>query len=349
MPHSLTVAELARHAGARVIGDGGVAIERAASLAAAGVGDISFVEAEKHFEAASRSQASCLIVPPGAPISTACRLEAARPRLAFTLIAGLLHPPKQRSPAIHRTAAVAESAAIADGVFIGPHVTIGEGARIGQGTRLEAGCVVGDHVSIGCDCVLHPHVVLYDGVSIDDRVILHAGVCIGADGFGYVHDGARHQKFPHLGTVVIESDVELGAYTCVDRAAFGRTRIGRGSKLDNLVHVGHNCDIGENVVIAAQTGIMGSVTIEADAIISGQVGIGDHSLVQTGAVIGGKAGVPSRKIVRPGGWWGIPARPWDSYKRMHAHLRRLPAMGEDIRDLRRRLSRLEEDLKNDDH
>jgi UDP-3-O-[3-hydroxymyristoyl] glucosamine N-acyltransferase len=190
--------------------------------------------------------------------------------------------------------------------------------------------------------VLHPNVVLYDGVSLGDRVILHAGVCIGADGFGYVRDDMGYRKFPQIGTVIIEDDVELGAHTCVDRAALGRTRIGRGTKLDNMVHVGHNCDIGERVVIAAQTGISGSVIIEDDCVIGGQVGFGDHIRVQSGAVIGSKAGVLPGKIVRPGVWWGIPIQPLNEYKRQNAHLGRLPQMREEIKELRERLKELED-------
>jgi UDP-3-O-[3-hydroxymyristoyl] glucosamine N-acyltransferase len=150
-----------------------------------------------------------------------------------------------------------------------------------------------------------------------------------------------YHKFPQRGTVVIEDDVELGAHTCVDRAALGQTRIGSGTKIDNLVHVGHNCDIGARVVIAAQTGISGSVIIEDDVVIGGQVGFGDHVRVQTGAVIGSKAGILPGKIVRPGVWWGIPIQPLDEYKRMNAHFGRLAQMREAIRELRKRLEDLE--------
>jgi UDP-3-O-[3-hydroxymyristoyl] glucosamine N-acyltransferase len=342
MPKSLTVKELANHIGAGVIGDGGVLIEQVASLDAAGVGDISYVEDEKFFPAAAASRASCLIVPEGATVEADCRIETKQPKLAFALIAALLHPPKRRTPSIHPSAVVAETAEVDDSVYLGPHVTVGEYARVGADTRIEAGVVVGANVTIGRDCVLHPNVVIYDGVSIGDRVILHAGVCLGADGFGYVRDDMGYHKFPQIGTVVIEDDVELGAYTCVDRAALGLTRIGRGTKLDNLVHVGHNCDIGERVVIAAQTGISGSVVIEDDAVIGGQVGFGDHTRVQKGAIIGSKAGVLPGKIVRPGVWWGIPVQPLAEYKRMNAHLKRLPEMRDEIKELRKRLSELEE-------
>jgi UDP-3-O-[3-hydroxymyristoyl] glucosamine N-acyltransferase len=181
-------------------------------------------------------------------------------------------------------------------------------------------------------------------VTIGDRVILHAGVVIGADGFGYVRDDMGYHKFPQIGTVVIEDDVELGANTTVDRGALGRTRIGPGTKLDNMVHVGHNCDIGERVVIAAQTGISGSVTIEDDCVIGGQVGFGDHIRVQKGAVIGSKAGVLPGKIVRPGVWWGIPIQPLDEYKRLNAHLSRVPAMRDELKQLRDRVKELEQQL-----
>jgi UDP-3-O-[3-hydroxymyristoyl] glucosamine N-acyltransferase len=272
-------------------------------------------------------------------------IEVANPKLAFSQIAAILHPPIRREAAIDPTAVLAKTADVALTAFIGPNAVVGEYARIGSDTRVEAGAVVGANVTIGSHCVIHPNVVLYDGVSIGDRVILHAGVCIGADGFGYVRDAMGYHKFPQIGTVVIEDDVELGAHTCVDRAALGRTRIGKGTKLDNMVHVGHNCDIGERVVIAAQTGISGSVTIEDDAVIGGQVGFGDHTRVQSGAIIGSKAGILPGKIVRPGVWWGIPVQPLADYKRMNAHLGRLPEMRQELKQLRQRLKELEDKLK----
>ena len=349
----LTVAELANQVGGRLLGDGSVHIERVADISTAGAGEIAYVEDEKFFEAGKTSQASCLIVPPEFVATVndlivahefgPALIEVAKPKLAFALIAGLLHPPKHREPFVHASAAIAETADIGLTVFIGPHVAIGESTVVGSGTRLEAGVVIGDHVRVGNDCVLHPGVTLYDGVTIGDRVVLHAGVVIGADGFGYVRDSegmGGYHKFPQRGTVVIEDDVELGAHTCVDRAALGQTRIGRGTKLDNLVHVGHNCDIGERVVIAAQTGISGSVTIEDDCVIGGQVGFGDHIRVLSGAVIGSKAGVLPGKIVRPGVWWGIPIQPLDEYKKLNAHLARVPEMREEIKELKRQLDEL---------
>jgi UDP-3-O-[3-hydroxymyristoyl] glucosamine N-acyltransferase len=349
----LTVAELAAHVDGRLVGDGSVHIERVTDIGVAGAGEIAYVDNEKVFAVGKLSQASCLIVPKEFVASVndliighefgPTLIEVSKPKLAFALIAGLLHPQKHREPFVHASAVIAESADIDLTVYIGPHVVIGAGTRIGSGTRLEAGTVVGDHVRVGRDSVLHPGVTLYDDVSVGDRVILHAGVVIGADGFGYVRDEMSYHKFPQRGTVVIEDDVELGAHTCVDRAALGQTRIGRGTKIDNMVHVGHNCDIGARVVIAAQTGISGSVIIEDDVVIGGQVGFGDHIRVLSGAVIGSKAGVLPGKIVRPGVWWGIPIQPLDEYKRLNAHLGRLPQMREEIKELKKQLEELKKD------
>ncbi|HEY6046951.1 MAG TPA: UDP-3-O-(3-hydroxymyristoyl)glucosamine N-acyltransferase [Pyrinomonadaceae bacterium] len=336
-----TVSELAARVGGRVIGDGGIIIERVASLEAAGTGDITYVEDEKLFAAANKTRASCLIVPANSTVAVPCRIEVAKPKLAFALAAEVLHPAKQPEPSIHGSAVIAESADVALTAYVGPHVSVGEYTQIGGGTQIHSGASIGDHVVVGSDCVIHPNVVVYDQVTIGNRVILHSGVVLGADGFGYVRDEQSYHKFPQIGTVVIEDEVELGANTCVDRAALGRTRIGRGTKLDNMVHVGHNCDIGERVVIAGQTGISGSVTIEDDCVIGGQVGFGDHIRVQSGAIIGSKAGILPGKIVRPGVWWGIPIQPLDEYKRLNAHISRLPRTREELKKLRQRVEALE--------
>ena len=337
-----TVSELAAHVGGHAFGDGNTAINRVASLETAGAGEIAYVEDEKFFAAASASDASCVIAPEGADVKALCRIEVKKPKLAFALVAEILHPPMSRTPEIHPSSVIAPSAKVGDRVFIGAFVCVGENSSIGDGTQIRAGAQIGDNVRVGSDCVIHPNVFLEDGMMIGDRVILHAGVVIGADGFGYVRDEHSHHKFPQIGTVVIEDDVELGANTCVDRAALGRTRIGRGTKIDNMVHVGHNCDIGERVIIAAQTGISGSVTIEDDCIIGGQVGFGDHIRVQSGAVIGSKAGILPGKIVRPGIWWGIPIQPLDEYKRLNAHVSRLPQVREDLKELKKRVKQLED-------
>lgn len=349
----LTTAELASHVGGHVIGDGSGHIARVADVASAGSREIAYVEGAKFFEVAKVSGASCLVAPQafadflGDLITNGefgpAIIAVPNPKLAFALIAKMLHPALLREPFVHPSAVIAETAEIDLTVFIGPHVSIGEGVRVFAGTRIEAGVVIGDRVSVGNDCVLYPGVTIYDDVTIGDRVVLHAHVCLGADGFGYVRedgDSPGYHKFPQVGTVVIEDDVELGAYTCVDRGALGQTRIGSGTKIDNMVHVGHNCDIGERVIIAAQTGISGSVTIEDDVVIGGQVGFGDHIRVMSGAVIGSKAGILPGKIVRPGVWWGIPIQPLDEYKRLNAHLARVPELREEIKEMKRQLAEL---------
>ena len=348
-----TADELAMLVGGHVTGNAQVLIECIASIDSAGPGAVAFVEDQKFMETLQGCAASALIVPEGSAKraheladKVSAIIETSQPKLAFALIAEVLHPRKRREPFVHPSVVIGESADIDLTVFIGPHVAIGESCRIGAGTRIEAGVVIGDNVRVGRDCVIHPGVTLYDDVTIGDRVILHAGVVIGADGFGYVRDDMAYHKFPQRGTVVIEDDVELGAHTCVDRAALGQTRIGRGTKLDNLVHVGHNCDIGERVVIAAQTGISGSVTIEDDVVIGGQVGFGDHIRVMSGAVIGSKAGVLPGKIVRPGVWWGIPIQPLDEYKRLNAHLARVPEMREEIKELKRQLGEIQNKFRD---
>lgn len=340
-----SVAELVSLVGGRVVGDGTVIIRRVANLNCAAAGEITYLEDEKFLEAARASRASCVITSERITIDLPCLIEVKNPKLAFALIAEVLHPPKQRSPEIHSSAVIAADARIGDDVFMGAFVCVGEGSTVGDRTQIRAGAKIGDGVTVGSDCVIHPNVFLEDGVTIGNRVILHAGVVVGADGFGYVRGEMGYHKFPQIGTVVIEDEVELGANTTVDRGALGRTRIGKGTKLDNMVHVGHNCDIGERVVIAAQTGISGSVTIEDDCVIGGQVGFGDHIRVQSGAVIGSKAGVLPGKIVRPGVWWGIPIQPLDEYKRLNAHLSRVPHIREELKELQARVKELEQELR----
>src|SRR2546421_8028239 len=327
-----TVAELAALVGGRASGDAGAFVRGVASIEGAVAGDVAFVEDEKFFDAARVCRATCVIVPEGAhlegPRST---IETARPKLAFALVAETLCPPRRRAAFVHPMASVASSAKISEGVYVGACVRIGEGAEIGEGAQILACAVVGEHVTVGRGCVLHPNVILYDGVTIGERVVLHACVVVGADGFGYVRDEAGvYHKFPQVGTVVIEDDVEIGAGTCVDRGALGETRIGRGTEIDNLVQVGHNVRIGERVVIAAQTGISGSTIIESDAVIGGQVGLGRPPRGRSGAIIGSQAGGLPGQIGRPGGWGGTPVQPLEEYKRLNGLWGRLPRMREEF-------------------
>ena len=312
-------------------------ITSVASVEKAKPGEISFVEKVENFK---ETNASALIVPQNFSGETSCFLiKVKNPKLAFAKIAAVLHPPKKRAPEIHESAVIAENAHIGGNVFIGAYAIIGENSEIGDGTQIRSGAKIGDDVKIGDNCTIHPNVFIEDKCFIGNNVILHAGVCIGADGFGYVRNGANgYIKFPQIGTVIIEDDVEIGANTCIDRGALGETCIGRGTKIDNLVQIGHNVRIGERVVIASQTGISGSTVIEDDCVIGGQVGMGDHAIIRSGAVIGSQAGVLPGKIVREGVWWGTPVQPLDEYKRQNAHVKSLERLKAEVKELKKLIS-----------
>lgn len=340
-----SVAEIAIHVNGIAEGNRDCKITNINRLESAVTGDIAFVEDAKLFDLAANSAASCLLVPSDAAIQfNGSLIRVAQPKLAFAKVAAFLRPPVFRA-GTHENAVIAETAEMRAGVWVGAFAVIGENTLIGENTQVCDGVKIGSNVILGERCIVHPNVVIYDCVKIGNDVILHAGAVIGADGFGYVRGEDGYVKFPQIGTVVIEDTVEIGANSCVDRGALGETRIGRNTKIDNLVQIAHNVEIGERVIIAAQTGISGSTVIESDAVIGGQVGMGDHARVQSGAVIGSKAGVLPGKIVRPGIWWGIPVQPLDEYKRQNALVKALPRMREEIKDLRKQLVELEENLK----
>lgn len=338
---SFTVSQLSEIVGGQIVGDPDVEIFCVAALETAQENEISFVEKN---ELNVHTNASCLIVSENFQIETARpQIKVKNPKLAFARIAAVLHPLKRRQPEIHSTAIIDKNAAIGSDVFIGAFVCVGENSKIGSGTQIRAGAKIGDNVTIGENCVIHPNVFVEDNISIGNNVILHCGVVIGTDGFGYVRSAEGYVKFPQIGTVIIEDEVEIGANSCVDRGALGATRIGKGTKIDNLVQIAHNVDIGKRVVIASQTGISGSTIIEDDCVIGGQVGFGDHARVLSGAIIGSKAGVLPGKIVRPGVWWGVPVQPLDEYKRQNAYVKSLPRMREEIKELKKQIAEL---LKN---
>ena len=339
----MRVRELAEQLGAIFEGDGETEIARAAPLETAGVGELSFVGNRKAAERAADSAAGCLIVPPEFPNpSGRTVIRAADPRGTFARAVGRLHPRPAVVPGIHSTAVIGEGAEIGTGTAVGPHASIGEGSRIGPGCRIGAGCVLGRRVLLGEDSMLHANVTIYDDVEIGARATLHSGAVIGADGFGFVLAGDHYEKFPQIGSVRIGSDVEIGANSCVDRAALGVTLIGEGTKLDNMVHVAHNCRIGRHVVVAAQTGFSGGVEVGDYAVIGGQVGIGDKARIESRAVLGSGCGILTSKVVRSGQVvWGTPARPLKEYLEMLASLGKLPELRREFAELRRRLDQLE--------
>lgn len=322
----MTVAQIAELCGGLAEGDAHLKISSVGSLESASEAQLSFVASRKAAGAAAASTAGCLLVFPDFDNPTKRSLiRVSDPRRAFALVTRTLHPQPEPKPGIHPAAVIALSADVPADCTIGPNVVIGERTSIGRGTRVMAGSILGDDVIVGELCILHPNVTIYAGVRLQNRVILHSGCVIGADGFGFAFTGEHYEKFPQIGSVEIEDDVELGANTCVDRAALGTTRIGKGTKIDNMVHVGHNCTIGRHVVIAAQSGFSGGVVIGDYAVIGGQVGVGDKATIQSKAVVGSGAGILSSKIVRAGEpVWGTPARPLREHLRQLAMLARLP-------------------------
>src|SRR5579863_3524820 len=324
-----SVKEVAEFVQARVLGDETVQLTGIASVQAAGPGDLIFVDDEKHLRSALESRAAAVIAGDFAAGKTTSKplLLAKQPRLAFARAAQLIYPKPEPRPGIHPSAIVHPSARTASNVTIEERVVIGEGVTIGEGTRIGAASVIGAKAIIGRNCDLYPNVTIYPGVRLGDRVIVHSGAVLGSDGFGYVRDQAtgRYEKFPQIGRLEIEDDVEIGANTTIDRGALDVTRIGRGAKIDNLVHIGHNCQIGEDVVIAAQTGLSGSITIEKNVVLGGQVGIGEHARIEEGVMLGGQGGVLPCKILKGKGiaFWGTPARPPREYLRELAFLSRL--------------------------
>jgi len=323
--------EIAAFLNAEIVGDADVDIVSVASITTAASSDLTFLERGEM----PATTAGCVIVPADISVAPhATIIRSSDPKLDFARAAELLHPPKKREPEIHDSAIISSTARLGDVVFIGAFTCVGDNSVIGDGSQLRAGAKVGDDVRVGKNCVLHPNVFVEDGCTIGDNVILHSGVVIGADGFGYVRDSDRYIKFPQIGTVIIEDNVEIGANSCVDRGALGETRIGEGTKIDNLVQIAHNVQIGKRVIIAAQTGISGSTIIEDDCVIGGQVGMGDHARVQSGAVIGSQAGVLPGKIVRRGVWWGTPIQPLDEYKRQNAHVKALGRLREELKRLK---------------
>jgi UDP-3-O-[3-hydroxymyristoyl] glucosamine N-acyltransferase len=334
----MTLGELVEELGGRLAqGSSETILVGVASSAAADGLDLVFAEDEASAAQALAGSAAAVVLKAGCVESYAKNpnisvVETGQPRLWFARAAQLL----KRTVAgtgVHSSAVIGALVEFGEGITIGAGAVVGECTSIGDGTRIEAGAAIGPYVQIGENCHIYPNVTLYRGTTLGNRVVIHAGAVLGADGFGYVRDSATgaYTQFPQQGTLVIEDDVEIGANSTIDRGALKQTIIRRGTKIDNLVHIGHNCDIGEDVIIVSGTGISGSCTVGNGAVIAGQVGIGDHAHVGPGVILGGQAGVLSGKTVtneglkvKPGTvLWGTPARPLMQVLRELAVLGRL--------------------------
>jgi UDP-3-O-[3-hydroxymyristoyl] glucosamine N-acyltransferase len=333
-----TAKELAEAIGARLEGDGAIELAGIAAPERAGARDLIYVDAAKHAQRAAASAAACVIAAEGVEFPGKTVLRSAQPKVAFARAAELLLGRAPIASGIHSTAIVAPLARIAAGVGIGPYAVIGEDAHVGAGTQIGAHSVIGAGCWIGGNCRIHPRVTLYAGVRLGSRVEIHSGAVIGADGFGYAFGEGRYWKFPQAGIVEIGDDVEIGANTTIDRGSLDDTRIAEGVKLDNLVQVGHNCQIGAHSVIAAQVGLSGSCVFGRHVVVGGQAGFGERCKLEDKSVIGGQSGVLGGKTIRSGeAVWGTPARSLEKFKELFAWYGRLPELAARIKGIEEKL------------
>ena len=333
---SFTVNEIAQQIDGIIVGEADTELTGFAKADDATVGDLTFAENEKFFHLAEQSQASAILAPAEFQSKTKTVIQVKDARIAFARVLPLFFPEKKFAPGIHPSAVIADSANIAGTAHIGPNCVICENVEIGDDTILEANCTVGDHSALGQATRLFPNVSVYHGCRLAKRVRIHSGTVIGSDGFGYVFDQDHHRKIPQVGGVIIEDDVEIGANCTIDRGALGDTKIGRGTKIDNLVQIGHNVVIGEHCIIIAQNGIGGSSDIGAYAILAGQAGVAGHLKVGPKSVVAAKSGVIN-DLEGNQQYMGYPAIPASEAKRQIVAVKKLPDLAKRVRELEKRL------------
>jgi UDP-3-O-[3-hydroxymyristoyl] glucosamine N-acyltransferase len=342
---AITIKELAKQCDAGIIGnDSDILIESASDISSAQENQVTILNDLKFSKFLPDTKASACFMNQemarlGVPEAMAI-LVSKDPEISFIKAVKLLHPEKQYPPEIAAQTAVAETASLADNVYLAEFSSIGEHSQIGENSQLLTGVRIGDHVKIGTNCRIYPNVVIYDHTQIGNNVIIHAGSVIGADGFGYKQRNQKHIKVPHVGYVRIENNVEIGANTCIDRGTFGETVIGEGSKVDNLVQIGHNNIIGENVIICGQTGISGSCQIENNVILAGSAGLADHVKIGHHAVVMARSGIAS-DIEACTQVFGSPAKDKKVAWRELAALAKLPQLMKTIKLMESRLRKLE--------
>jgi UDP-3-O-[3-hydroxymyristoyl] glucosamine N-acyltransferase len=334
---NVTVRQLAEWVRGEVLGDPELTIANARPLAEAQPGDITFVESDKNLAAWHSSRASAAVVPASVPVNGRPVIRVSDPLMAFAnIVQHLRGRPADPHGQVDATAHVHPGARLAAGVSVGPFTVIGEGVEVGENATIHAGAVIGRSCKLGRDVTIHPRAVLYDDCVLGDRVIIHAGAVIGADGFGYRTHAGQHTKVPQLGWVEIGDDVEIGAGSTIDRGTFGPTRIGTGTKIDNLVQIGHNCQIGQHNVLCSQVGIAGSSTTGDHVVMAGQVGVADHVTIGSRVIIGAKSGVPA-DVHSDCHILGFPATPVQEQRRMLISLKKLPELREEVKRIKKHL------------
>ncbi len=332
-----TAADIARQLGGQVVGDGSIALTGFAPADRAQPGDLTFAENGEYFTRAEQSAASAILVDGQFASTGKVLIRVPNARVAFARVLPLFFPEPTFAPGVHATAIVAPSARLDPTVHVGPWCVVGEGARIGARTVLQGGNHVGAACQLGQDVNLFPNVTLYPRTEIGDRVRVHAGTVIGSDGFGYVQDRDVHVKVPQIGNVIIRDDVEIGANVTIDRGALGPTVIGKGTKIDNLVQIAHNVEIGEHCLLLGQVGIAGSTKLGNYVILAGQVGLAGHLKIGNGVIIAAQSGV-MHNIPDGEKWFGYPALPDKEFKREVIALRRLPELLKRVGELEKQLA-----------
>ncbi len=332
-PDVFTLAQLAERLGGEVEGDSRREVEGVDSIALAGTRQIAVVLGAANAAAALASSAAAFVAAPGLALDHRPVVRVAAPRLALIELLELFHPHPPRSAGIEPGAFVAASATLDPSVWVAAGARIEADAVLAAGVEIHAHAVIGRGTTIGAGSVLHPHVVLYPGTRLGARVEIHAATVIGRPGFGYHRDQqGRQRRIPQVGWVEIEDDVEIGTHCAIDRATFGATRVRRGTKIDNLVQIGHNSELGEDCCIVAQVGISGSVEIGARSLLSGQVGVADHAVLDADTRVGAQSGVIGH--LTGGEWIGYPALPAPQARRVYGLLARLPELYRELRRLR---------------
>ncbi len=340
-----TLQEIARFVGGEIVGDKDLVITGICGIKEAQKGDLTFLANSKYSPLAEKTKASAIIVPKDVSISGKSLVCVDNPSLAFSSIVSLfVEDLPKPAPGVHPTAIVADDVRLGQKVSIGPYAVLESKAVIGDNVIVGAGSFIGQATTIGKSTHIYPHVAVRERVVIGERVIVHCGTVIGSDGFGFVEVKGAHQKIPQLGTVVIEDDVEIGANVTIDRARFDKTLIGQGTKIDNLVQIGHNTIIGKNCIIVSQVGISGSVVIEDGCVLAGQAGVVGHVTMGKGSIATAQTAVT--KSIPPGSVvFGMPSRPLAEAKRIHAAMQYLPEYAKKIRALEAKISDLESKLK----
>jgi len=334
---SFTIAEIARRLDGEVLGDGHAVLTGLAPAETARPGDLTFAENAEYFAAAEHSAATAIIADKACASDKKILIRVANPRLAFARALAAFFPEPVLPAGLHPSAVIAASAQIDPSAHVGPHCAIGERVRLGPNCVLQGGNYIGDDAVLGEGTNLFPNVTIYPRSQLGRRVRIHAGSVIGSDGFGYVFDRSFHRKIPQIGNVIIGDDVEIGSNVSVDRGALGSTIIGQGTKIDNLVQVGHNVEIGEYSILCAQVGIAGSAKLGKFCVLAGQVGIAGHLKIGNQVTIGSKSGV-MHNIPDGQTWLGIPAQPDRQFKRVVIAMQRLPDLLKKVAAWEKKLS-----------